>query len=467
MHNISNIHKATGDASTASTNASNDGDNEVSGDRSSNTRSAVEVAANCRKRPGSTLVLSSAVLYKGKLYCRLDDNKEPQAIIAEVELRSTWHKGNDNIPALPLVTGDIAIADLHGHNCSTVRGWSAIIGMVYVTLEYAQMGHFVYNTAAPYFDALATAFTGGKTHASQQPIRLQQPRLPTSGISVFLYPDSPAASSMSSDPFAPAKLLPLVETVMAAFGTAAVYSAPALLDSSHDEALCFENLFAGMSGAQLDHYNTAAETTNRPAGWRSFKAYLGDQLHAIPMPRCRRNATNIVVLQRKGSRALLNIEEIADVARAVFSVHSLTKVQVVVFDDMPFPAQLQLMSVTDVLIGVDGTGLFNANFMSEGSTVIRIKPYMLDRLLPGKSDNFIAIWEALGIRHLEWSSNDISTTTPSVSLQELEDAVDNAHHLPYLAKFKIALNQGTRVAMETFGLLLEQAAKSASAASRC
>ena len=96
-------------------------------------------------------------------------------------------------------------------------------------------------------------------------------------------------------------------------------------------------------------------------------------------------------------QAFVQTQEIAEAARAVFSALGFVKVQTVLFDDMPFVAQLQLMSITDVLIGVDGTGLFNANFMPEGSTVIRIKPYMLDRLLPGKSRNFEAIWKALGI----------------------------------------------------------------------
>ena len=282
---------------------------------------------------------------------------------------------------------------------------------------------------------------------------------------MFLYPDSQAGTNTNVDPHAPIELLPILQTVLAAFGTKAVYSAPALLQRSHETPFCFQHIFAGLSGAQLDHYNGVAKDS-RPGGWRAFKEFLATGLDAKPVPRNRRNATNVVVLQRRGSRSLVNVDEIAEVAEKVFSGQGPATVQIIFFEDMPFAEQLQLMAVTDVLIGVDGTGLFNGNFMPEGSTVIRIKPYMLDRLLPGKSGNFKAIWQALGIRNLDWSSNNISTTRASVSPKELQDAIEHADQLPFPTKFSIALKQSTLVPAHEFYELLKEAAEAVDAASQ-
>ena len=432
-------------------------DKEASGVSSQNTSSAAEVVTSCVRVPGSTLVLSSPVLYRGKLYCGNTGLEQPQAIPAEVQLHTSWHSGYGKIPALPIVTGDNATTDLHGKKCFPLPGWSAIIGTSYVNNDTVQIGHFIYNAAAPYFDALVTAFSTG-TYDGQQAIQLQQPQLPPGGISMFWYPDSEVASNTNDDPLDPLALLPVVEKVFAAFGSAAVYSAPALLQRSHQTPFCFQNVFAGMSGAQLDHYNFKIETT-RPRGWRAFQEFLVREFKAKPVPRYRRNATNVVVIQRKENRFLLNANEIAEAAERVFSAQGPATVQVVFFETMSFAAQLQLMATTDVLIGVEGTGLFNANYMSEGSTVIRIKPYMLDHLVPGTGKNLEVIWDALGIRYLAWTSNNTSTTRAHVSLKELQDAIDHADELPWLTKFHIAYKQDTNVTIDDFYPLLEEAAK--------
>lgn len=439
--------------------------NKISASIMTNTASAAEAVAKCVRVPGSTLVLSSAVIYRGKLYCG-DSSRQAKSIPSEVQLRTPWTIGYGNIPALQIVTGANTTADLQGKNCSLVPGWSAMLGTAYTRNEGVQIGHYVYNTAAPYFDALATAFSSGGMKDSWQGYQFRKSELPPSGITVFWYPDSKASLYMNADPRVPLKVLPVIDAVLAAFATKSILSASALLQRSHETPFCFQNILAGLSGAQLDHYNTAANVS-WPGGWHAFKEFIADAFNAKSVPRCRRNATNVVVLQRKGPRVLVNADEIAEAAGKVFSDVGVANVKTVMFEAMTFAEQLQLMAITDVLIGVDGTGLFNGNFMPEGSTVIRIKPYMLDRLVPGKSSNFKVIWQALGIRNLEWGSTNISTARPSVSMKELQDAIDQADELPYLTKFSIALSQGTYVTLEDFYPTLEQAAKSASAESQC
>lgn len=435
-------------------------DMEVSGVSSQSLHSAAEAVASCVKVPGSTLVLSSPVLYRGKLYCGNSRLEQPQAIPAEVQLRTSWHSGYGNIPALPVVTGDNATADVHGKKCFLLPGWSAIIGTSYVHNDSVQVGHFIYNAAAPYFEALVTGFSDG-FYDGQQAVQLEQPQLPPAGISMFWYPDSEVDSNANADPLDPLELQPILKRVFAAFGTAAVYSAPALLQRSHHTPFCFQHVFAGMSGAQLDHYNFEIETT-RPGGWRAFKNFLASELNAKPVPRYRRNATNVVVIQRKENRFLMNANDVAEAAERVFSAQGPATVQIVFFETMTFAAQLELMAITDVLIGIEGTGLFNGNFMSEGSTVIRIKPYMLDHLVLGTGKNLEVIWQALGIRYLAWSSNDISTTRAQVSLKELQDAVDHPDELPWLTKFNIGYRQDTNVIIDDFYPLLEEAANAVS-----
>jgi hypothetical protein len=75
-------------------------ENTISGVWNQGALSAAQVFASCIKIPGSTLVLSSAVLYKGKFYCGNDNSKRPQALPVELQLRTTWHSGYKNIPAL-------------------------------------------------------------------------------------------------------------------------------------------------------------------------------------------------------------------------------------------------------------------------------------------------------------------------------------------------------------------------------
>jgi len=91
--------------------------------------------------------------------------------------------------------------------------------------------------------------------------------------------------------------------------------------------------------------------------------------------------------------------------------------------------------------------------------VIRIKPYMLDHLVPGTGINHEVIWDALGIRYLAWTGNSTSTTRAHVSLKELQDAIDHPDELPWLTKFNIAYKQDTKVTMDEFHPLLEEVAK--------
>ena len=67
------------------------------------------------------------------------------------------------------------------------------------------------------------------------------------------------------------------------------------------------------------------------------------------------------------------------------------------------------------MLGVDGTGLFNANWMQPGSGVIYVLPYMAAAVIPRKGDTFVRLWRALGLRTYRMdvtSRNDTVVTSP-------------------------------------------------------
>lgn len=170
-----------------------------------------------------------------------------------------------------------------------------------------------------------------------------------------------------------------------------------------------------------------------------------------PIPRCNRTTTNVVVVQRKGKRRILNVDELAAAVQKLFGTSSefgRGHVHVVAFEELSFAQQAQLMARTDVMNGVDGTGLFNGNFMPTGSYVLRIKPYALDILIPGKSGNFKLIWRALGIHQLEWGAKYLNQRQPSMGaekLQALVDAVQRGEKRSRVQRTRPALGQDTRV----------------------
>ena len=49
------------------------------------------------------------------------------------------------------------------------------------------------------------------------------------------------------------------------------------------------------------------------------------------------------------------------------------------------------------MLGADGTGLFNANWMQPGSAVVYVMPYLAASALPHKGENFVRLWRALGL----------------------------------------------------------------------
>ncbi|KAK1633626.1 hypothetical protein BDP81DRAFT_434162 [Colletotrichum phormii] len=81
---------------------------------------------------------------------------------------------------------------------------------------------------------------------------------------------------------------------------------------------------------------------------------------------------NVTLIDRRGSRKLLDQDVLLDAARNAFPDASF---QVIDLGAMTFPEQLRIIQSTDVLVGVHGAGLTHTMFLREnGAAVVEIQP---------------------------------------------------------------------------------------------
>lgn len=414
-------------------------------------RDARHFAASCTRGSGKGIELTNAVLYAGQVYCA---NGKATTGVSSARLPTPKHdgRGSQYVQDLPIVATDAWTADPLPQTCTFLPEHTAFVGLTY----WPQIGHFVYNTVSSLFSVLGLV----EAHAAGPHVYTRARATLNGSLQLFLYPDLPARLLRWSQE--------LWQPVISPSSTAAeifrvltrhpAMSLPALLNNSTTQAFCFRKLTLGLSGSTLDHYMPRVP----PGHWRIFIDALADGMNARAVPRCHRATTNIVVVQRRKSRRFLNAEEMASAVHELFDRSSAgpVHVQVVLFEDLAFAQQAQLMSQTDIMIGVDGTGLFNGNFMPPGSYVVRVKPYALDVLIPGKSGNFKRIWEALGLRQLEWTATQLNQTEPAIGvgqLQALIAATQNGTALTRSQRTGPALSQNTRVDVSELRRLLMDA----------
>jgi hypothetical protein len=397
---------------------------------------AQQFAASCTRQSSKGLELEHAVLFQERIYCA---EGAATVGVSAARLTTPTNAGRSahQIPHVPVVAADNSSHSLP-RTCTYLPEHAAFVGVVY----WGQIGHFVYNTVACLFSVLGFV----KAHAAGTDAYAEARATLHDSLQLFIYPDIKLDGRWMTSLWQP--MLSKASTsaeILGVFTRHPAMSLPALLRSSATQAFCFRKLTLGLSGSMLDHYLRKVPEEH----WRIFIDALAAGFDATPIPRCSRAATNVVVVQRK-TRRILNPDELAGAVEELFRSSALGQghVQVVVFEELSFAQQVRLMARTDVMIGVDGTGLFNGNFMPTGSYVLRIKPYALDILIPGKSGNFKRIWQALGIQQLEWGAKYLNQTTPSTGakhLQALVDAVQRGEKPSRLERFQSALAQDTRV----------------------
>lgn len=367
------------------------------------------VLTSCQQ--AQSTVFHNVLLWKGDLYCTQkariatvsaslsqkpkNNTAADNAGAQEFMLTTPWLSSKGKGPRISIkmhyVDHETQSAREHfPSQCTWVAGSSALVG----TFSWGQFGHFVYNTLSLLFEltgmlSISTEIGGSASDEGQAKV-LRLAKALREDVRLMVYPDMTqlepewVREAAAWDPVA--NLTAMILEGFSLVSKHPIWSLPALLQRSQREAICLERARVGLYGARLDHYNKQVTDGD----WRTFHSALASHFDAQPVPRCKRNATSIIIINRASRRRILNGKEVADLSQKVFNASpaypAISAVQYL--EGRTFSEQIRMMASNDVLIGMDGTGLFNGNFMPYGSTVIRVKPYALDLVLPGKSGNF-------------------------------------------------------------------------------
>jgi hypothetical protein len=147
-----------------------------------------------------------------------------------------------------------------------------------------------------------------------------------------------------------------------------VHSYHALLSESFNKTICFrDDMVVGLSGG-LDHYNVNVPGTAWAEYGRFMTGLMGlpeSYLSTTSDPNCV-----VTIISRNKNRRILNEIQLEDASRKLNCT-----AQIVDFERCTFTEQLAYMRNSTILVGIDGSGLLNAAFMRNCSTVIRIMPW--------------------------------------------------------------------------------------------
>ena len=180
----------------------------------------------------------------------------------------------------------------------------------------------------------------------------------------------------------------------------------ARLFSPAHQVTCFDRVLVGTQCSSLDHYNPKLPrepmVAFRDAVARAVLASARPHSSAATsigigwVPRDAARGVRVLLVARREGRRILNEEGVLAAVRSVPGVDG--KALEKTYFDGPLHKQLAMSAAAHVMIGMDGTGLHNGNWLKPNAAVVYILPYGANVLLPAKGDNFVRMWKALGIR---------------------------------------------------------------------
>lgn len=225
------------------------------------------------------------------------------------------------------------------------------------------------------------------------------------------------------------------------------FEVQSLLELKKSREQILTNAIIGVEGSPLDHYNM--DQSIAPY-WRLFMQHITKPLP--PGGIVEKKTINIIIIDRKRDRKLGNALHLK---YALESLAFVDKVSLVYLEELNLFEQMSLFRQSNLAIGMDGTGLFNVNFMTGGnrSAVIRIMPYKGDEILPNKSNNFEAIWDALGILHMGLSIRNAGCSRFEGSEADFQTFLRNFTRSPEAlslgSKYSYILRQETNVSLQS------------------
>lgn len=252
-----------------------------------------------------------------------------------------------------------------------------------------------------------------------------------------------------------AKAPGFVSEAVRVLGVAAVepLSLPGLR-AAETSPICFDHVLVGSQCAQLDQYNrnmvkpTGSNINNeladefvrwrdlliasvlrkvvsppfssqQPAAkqtwlpWALTQTPRGGSVHSSTSNGFTSSARDgrlaVLLVDRRSSRRWLNV---AHVASAVERLDGVRSARVVRFEGLSLAEQMRQVRDVDVLMGVDGSGLANGNWLRNGSFVIDLVPYLNAVVRPDLSNNFRRMWHMLGVQVLTSHATRVETDLP-------------------------------------------------------
>lgn len=215
------------------------------------------------------------------------------------------------------------------------------------------------------------------------------------------------------------------------FGALSKYqpqSTLALLEESHKSMLCFKELTVGV-GRSLGHYRSMTPDFNATR-LRELADLLLNHLPRYDLlnSSCQYRVT---VLDRQGSRQILNIQGLAAEIEHALSREgmSATCVTIAALETMNMSAQFHLMRSTKILVGVDSTGLLNAAFMPKYGGCVHIKPFFQELFDRGKEGEMKALCTKMSGQWRSWTNSNLSSNVfPDLIKPEWVEMADAAQH---------------------------------------
>lgn len=161
----------------------------------------------------------------------------------------------------------------------------------------------------------------------------------------------------------------------------------------------------------------------------------------------------LTIIDRRSNRRILNVENLQQTA---METGFFKTVQVSYLEEMDMASQIRLMAVTDVLFGMDGTGLMNGLFMPEGGVVVHARPYGCSQALSGKGINFDRLWISNPGRVIRYESGDLKSTVFPTDIREVAEVAFNLS-TPYGYRGSFILKQDSIVDIVAFRCILDSA----------
>ncbi|GLJ48843.1 hypothetical protein SUGI_1030120 [Cryptomeria japonica] len=432
---------------------------------------AIPLSAFCRgdsaKVRPKYAVLKDALLAERKLYLPSTINCSALPRVKDIFLTTKFNRGQRSTPKLELMVVPSAktFEDFEPHLSCHERIYEPSI--LFSFINWPQYGHAMFNGVSLLWEIFSALFQDASDN-----------------IRLYAYGDSIEShnrqKAQENFPFFDMKRL---DPLMRMFSGQPVRALANLLKQSDRHPVCFSYLVVGLSGADLDHYNFHAPLKR----WREFSSAVKSHFNVKDPPRVNDfnlervapqdalghgsnpdkelgkmtaiswkdlpGRPRLTMVDRKSSRVIINVRELQRIA--VESGY-FKSVELAYPEEMSMEDQVRLMGATDVLFGMDGTGLMNGIFLPEGGAVVHVRPFGCKEFLPGKGINFDRLFGGNPGRVIRYESGERNSSRFATKITEVPELVFSHNSFVTVGyRFSFILKQDTLVDPLAFRCILD------------